>query len=608
MRRVFNIGAFCLDSDPGAWTYFHRKDNSELKTITGGVILFLFDTLEDLFREKGMNRFEGLEAGQLSSLWAEVSRPEAKAGEAADAHFIVPLRGLSSDQVRDVLTDLCDAARKASGFKDWQVGFDARQKQRSAAEVLGQTTTPQAGPAATNPKPAGPPHDNPAPTNPGGTGSHPQHDHLLVQLGKILGLGGTGIGTFFLLLEKLFAQKIFPMLEPRQVSQIVLLIYAISALALIGYIAMATARRYIPGMALVFAALMAWWSTTLMDSSSRAEYAVRVYVAGPGQASVTEAHVWSDLGGITKKGVDNWEIDIPRETNRGTQHGKAYAEVVGEGLYGTAELALDAGMPPPVHVTMQKVGELPVRGIVVGPDRYAVANAIVSVVGYGEEAKPTNGSGGFELPSHAQKGEKISLHAEKPPFEPADLPEYEVGSEPAKLVLGKQGTPRTPTPRPAPPAKTGDEVVDRVAANIASLKRLPRPALETQWAEVLAPLFRRAAFEDIRHEDWGYFLFPLYLSRKLLEDHVGEFRNPDARQNIGNAMQKMLGLQGELAALFGPNFRLDEYMDKYGKTKREFVDHLPSIITNPSRDFFNQRNAEVSAIRTDLKNAGLPLS
>ena len=334
-------------------------------------------------------------------------------------------------------------------------------------------------------------------------------------------------------------------------------------------------------------------------------------MAGPGQASVSDARVWSDLGGITKKGVDDWEIDIPREPNGGTQHGKVYAEVVGEGLYGTADLLLDAGTPPAVHVTMQKAGELPVRGIVLDPSLYAVANAIVSVVGYGEEAKPTNGNGGFELPSHAQKGEKVSLHAEKPPFEPADLPEYEVGSQPAKLVLRRQGTPNTPPPKPAPPSpvKTGDDVVDRVLANIASLERLPRPAPESQWADVLAPLFRRAAFEDIRQEDWQYFLFPLYLSRKLLDRYAVEFKsNPDARLKIGNAILKMLAVQGELAALFGPNFRLDEYMDKYGKTKREFMDHLPSVITNPSRDFFNQRNAEVSAIRTDLESAGLPLS
>ena len=233
MRQVFNIGAFCLESDQGAWKYFHPKDKNELETITGGVFLFLFDTL-DLFREKGMNRFKDLEAGQLSCLWAEVSRPGAKAGEATDAHFIVPLRGLTSDQVRDVLTDLCDAARKASGFEDWQARFDARQKQRSApteekpptppapetpahgsnydpmrysplnperkpwmkppwmepAGVPGQATKPQAGPAAANPQPPGPPlgNANPAPANPGAgipdTGAHPQHDHLLVRLGQ----------------------------------------------------------------------------------------------------------------------------------------------------------------------------------------------------------------------------------------------------------------------------------------------------------------------------------------------------------------------------------------------------------------------------------------
>ncbi len=60
-------------------------------------------------------------------------------------------------------------------------------------------------------------------------------------------------------------------------------------------------------------------------------------------------------------------------------------------------------------------------------------------------------------------------------------------------------------------AKTGDDVIDRAVAKLASLKGLPRPPSESQWAEALAPLFTRQAFYDIRQEDWRYFLY-LFLS------------------------------------------------------------------------------------------------
>ncbi len=247
----------------------------------------------------------------------------------------------------------------------------------------------------------------------------------MVTLGKILGIGGVGLGTFFLLFEKLLGQKILPMVEPRQVSQFVLLIYAIAALALIGYLAKETTRRYIPALGLVFAGLMGWWSTTLLHSGTDSPvYRVRVIVIGPNRIPVNDAHVWCTLGGVTNKIDGGWEIVIPREPSEKKQEGKIWAEVAAQGLRGDSALTLGEGAAPPITVDLRKVGELPVRGIVVDGRGNAVGNAIVSVVGYGSETMPTNVNGGFELPSHAEQGETISLHAERPPYLPAEMPEY----------------------------------------------------------------------------------------------------------------------------------------------------------------------------------------
>jgi hypothetical protein len=70
----------------------------------------------------------------------------------------------------------------------------------------------------------------------------------------------------------------------------------------------------------------------------------------------------------------------------------------------------------------------------------------------------------------------------------------------------------------------------------------------------------------------------------------------------------MVTVESEVARLFGPTFSLDEYLDKHGKTKRDFIDNLPSLMTNPPAAFFDQLAHEVLAIREDLKAAGLPVN
>ena len=620
MGEVFQLEAFCLENDTIAWTFFHPSSLHDLETITGSRINLYIPDLGDLFKPGGLQRYRGLQRGELPCLWAEVSLPPQAGKTETDAHFIVPLRGLNANAMRDVMTDLADAAQEASGFDDWKHGFEARQKGRRQLEPVPSPTPPAPPPLpapGTDPAPANPPKPVPPPpggNNPGDSNGGPRpQDHLLVTLGQKFGLPGVVLGAFFLLFEQILGLK-FPSLDPRLVIGLALLIFAFAALALIIDLANRTTRRYIPGLAFLFVALMVWWSTKLWIPRPDSPYRnVRVIVTGANGMPVNDAHVWCTLGGDPKKIDGGWEIAIPRDPSVKKQEGKIWAEVAVQGLRGESGLTLGEGPVQPITVDLKKVGELPVRGTVYDPNGYAVGNAIVSVAGYGEEAKPTEVNGTFVLPSHAEQGQPVTLHAEKLPYPPADLKDYKVGSGPAMLQFKATGAhpDRAAAVRPAAPesAKTGDDVIDRVVSNLAALKRLQRPATESQIAEALAPLFTRQAFYDIRQEDWRYFLYPLSISRKLLEEHVGDFRShPDSRQKIGDAIRKMVTLESEVAALFGPTFSLAEYLDKHGKTKQDFIDNLPSLSQNPPAAFFEKAIQEVHAIREDLKAAGLPVN
>src|SRR5260370_5990803 len=128
MGEIFAVEAFCLESHKVAWDFFHPSSQHDLETITGSRIILHVPSLEDLFKAGGLQRYRGLERGKLPCLWVEAALPEAAAE--TDAHFIVRLHNLSTDQIREVMNDLADAAQQASGFEDWKEGFETRRRHR----------------------------------------------------------------------------------------------------------------------------------------------------------------------------------------------------------------------------------------------------------------------------------------------------------------------------------------------------------------------------------------------------------------------------------------------------------------------------------------------
>ncbi len=426
---------------------------------------------------------------------------------------------------------------------------------------------------------------------------------LLVKLGKQAGLGGIALGTFFLLFELFLGENNFKLLTPNQVGVIIVVIYAISALALIIYGALATKDRMVPLLGTIFAGFMGWVAMTQLHSAAPGTgYQVRVTVVSPNQTHVADAQVTSNLGGEKKQVDGGWEFAIAASEK---QPLKIHAEVPDQGWLGDSELALGDNHSPTLTVQLKKGGELSVRGIVLDSRGNAVSNARVTVVGYGEEAQSTNADGTFKLPTHANSGDSVKLHAEKPPFAAANE-DYVVGSGAETLVLRDAGAPK---PAPVKLDLTGDAVIDRVRATLAAMRRQPRPPTESQLAAALAPLFSRPAFRyGIREEDWRYFLYPLCRTRLILEEYENDFKSkPEVGQNIAAAVTKMVNLQNEVAKLYGPAFSVTAHIDRYINSKKAFIDNLPKVMIAPDASYFEDRDKEIQAIRELLKSAGLPL-
>jgi hypothetical protein len=449
------------------------------------------------------------------------------------------------------------------------------------------------------------------PSGSGKTEVHGSEDssNLLLQLGKLAGIGGIGVGTFFLL----FRSLVFPKLGPTQANLFMLLIYGIGVIALIVWLVQTTTRRYLPVLLILFAAAMAGVGLSGVQplhlaarSDDATLYNVRVLVLDPSNTPTNNAHVWSTLGGEAKMVEGGWELAlVPPTTDDSERELKIFGQSDDPPSRGQARLMLGDNHSPSVTLQLERSGYLRVRGTVLNQQGSAVANAQVSVAGHEVEAVSTNAKGRFELPTHEEEGTSIQLHVERPPYAPVKAFHYKVGSGSVFLILNAAGTAKNSVSKPQ---ATGDTVIDGVLANLASLKQLKTPPTEYQLAETLAPLFSRPAFYGIREEDWRYFLYPLCRTRLLLEEYVNQFKTKAAVGNkITQAIQKMVILQNEVAAMYGPTFSVPEHISRYIANQKAFIQNLPPVQKDPTPEFFNERDKEIQEIRQLLSDAGIPL-
>src|SRR5271167_1035557 len=157
-----------------------------------------------------------------------------------------------------------------------------------------------------------------------------------------------------------------------------------------------------------------------VGSAKDASYRVRVIVVDEHQTPVSDAKVWSSIGGEPMKVEGGWLFVIARDTK--PQDGKVtfYASKDAAFLKGQAPLQLADDHNPAVTVALERSRTAKVIGIIEDERQSAIAGATVGVIGYDSEAEVTKSSGSFSLPAHAADGQQVQLHAEKSGYRAAN--------------------------------------------------------------------------------------------------------------------------------------------------------------------------------------------
>jgi tetratricopeptide (TPR) repeat protein len=434
---------------------------------------------------------------------------------------------------------------------------------------------------------------------------------VLVTLTKLAGVAGLAGGLFFML----FAKLAFPTLDGRQATLFMILAYSFGALLLVVAAAKSPkGGRTMAGLLAALSVVMLVIGVSALGSSASGVYTVAVTVRSPGNSLVEDAQISCSPPCNPKKVSGGWEIPIAGDYAKTKREIRVLAEVADRGWQSETEVQLGNERFQTVKLQLQEQGELPVRGVVVDSNGNGIPNARVGR--YGEPTINTDQNGGFVLNTHAAKNAKVKLRAAKEPYAPEEV-EYEVGSEDLKITLQyatSKGASQRSIGRPAQPqstvGRTGDKVIDDVLANLTALKQNGHVPTESELSSTLAPLFSRPAFyRGIREEqDWRYFLYPLCRTRQLLEQYVGQFKsNPQVRQNLSLAIQKMAALEARVGGLYGPTFSLTEHIDLYIGNKQTFIDHLPSLMNQPSANFLDERDREIHEICDIVRKAGFPV-
>ena len=156
------------------------------------------------------------------------------------------------------------------------------------------------------------------------------------------------------------------------------------------------------------------------DVAKEASYRVRVIVLDPHQSPVSDAKVWSSIGGEPMKVEGGWVFVIARDTKPADGKVTFYASKDTAFLAGQAVLQLADDHSPAVTVALEKSRTAKVIGMVQDERQSAIVGATVSVIGYDSEAEVTKSSGSFSLPAHAADGQQVQVHAEKAGYRAAN--------------------------------------------------------------------------------------------------------------------------------------------------------------------------------------------
>jgi hypothetical protein len=163
-------------------------------------------------------------------------------------------------------------------------------------------------------------------------------------------------------------------------------------------------------------------------------YRVRVIVVDAHQTPVSDAKVWSSIGGEPMKVEGGWLFVIAKDTKPLDGKVTFYASKDAAFLKGQAPLQLGDDHNPSVTVPLANDRSAKVIGIVEDDKQTAIAGATVSVIGYDSEAQVTKASGSFSLPAHATDGQQVQVHVEKAGYR-GDTLWCAAGDSPCAILL-----------------------------------------------------------------------------------------------------------------------------------------------------------------------------
>ena len=438
LERIYVLAAMALLGAVGAAPQLHRE-------LIGAAEEPDFDKRIDVFflhRYLQNAVLGGLEAGgqdigALQEAWRGEIEPLEPIPAAIEP---LPIKTQHTPAAIESAGRMIDTASSAAieGVRPDPVTASPRVATPEAAPILNEPIPKQGGAwAAENGGEGG----NGNGGNKGNTSEADKEDKdkgLLEWLGRNWGIGGIGVGVLLILYRTL----LFPKLEATQANLFMILIFGAVFVLFAIWAWQLTKRIAIPILIMVFGIVIGFLGRSMLRASDApAVYQVRVRAIGADQNALQRAHVTSSLGGETKLVSGGWEVDLPAGSSDDKRQLTLDASVEDLGLTGSTTITLSKDPIQTTSLELKKRGELPVRGIVEDSRGNSIPNALVSVVGYGKDAVLSDASGNFEMPSHAQADETISLHAEKPGFKPANVPSFKVGSGAATMTLGDLDAP-----------------------------------------------------------------------------------------------------------------------------------------------------------------------
>lgn len=275
--------------------------------------------------------------------------------------------------------------------------------------------------------------------------------HLLVQLTRLAGVGGLGLGIFYLLLKPLHIEA----LDSAAAKLFMLIVYGVAVIALIVWAAKDRKNNVLAGILAAVAVVISLLGWSIGRGQNHGdEYVVTIDVLKPDgtQATTNEAtvaalgtQVWSNQDG------KSWTVRLNPEDKGHPVN--LVAEIKGEGLHATDQFTPGDDHQPAVHLKLVPGGSVDFTVLVLDEKGATAPDAIAFEVGGKSGATDVNGE--TTLSTNEPLGKTITLRARRGQDEVAVKDDYHVGDGAATLNLqhvgkaaaAKASQPAAPLPR-----------------------------------------------------------------------------------------------------------------------------------------------------------------